>query len=438
MFKRLIGKNVLITGASSGIGEACAYQFAAAGANVILTARRQERLSDVQSKIESTWPSVKVHTATLDVRSAPGVQSVLAEIPSGLSSIDILVNNAGLALGVDPVDQLTDESIDAMIDTNIKGLLYVTRAVVRGMRERQSGHVIMIGSIAGLYGYMNGSVYCATKSAVHAISESLRAETIGVPIKVTEIKPGMVETEFSMVRYQGDKDKADAVYRGMEPMTADDVAETVVFAASRHQRCVVADVVLLANGQASATLAHRNPQKTCCGHIRGKLVILGVSLWLTSTIIAGVRRATGHTHNALGLPPPTSKQSKKRLDAQYQEFQESAAQRDQANQMFIDEAATPEDRKMREAFVESQERSRRMQEQWMMAAGGAREHWAGRRCHGGFMRWYLGIGERTFDWAVRRIERSSHFHKEEGGVVSGRDIMSRGGSGSATYPGETV
>ncbi|KAJ2705985.1 hypothetical protein FB645_001962 [Coemansia sp. IMI 203386] len=251
-------KQEKVTGASSGIGEACAYQFAAAGANVILTARRADRLCEVQNKISASWPKVSVHTATLDVRSSTEVEKVISSIPSELSSIDILVNNAGLALGVKPLINISNEEIDTMIDTNVKGLLYVTRAVLQGMKERKSGHIIMMGSIAGLSGYINGSIYCATKSAVRAITESLRAETIGVPIKVTEIKPGMVETEFSVVRYGGDRDKASAVYKGIEPMTAEDVAETVVFAASRHPRCVVADVVMLANGQASATLSHRN------------------------------------------------------------------------------------------------------------------------------------------------------------------------------------
>ncbi|KAJ2308101.1 hypothetical protein IWW55_000631 [Coemansia sp. RSA 2706] len=257
MFERLRGKNVLITGASSGIGEACAYQFAAAGANVILTARRVDRLASVRARIEAEHPTVQVHTAELDVRSQEQVSQVIASIPSALAGIDVLVNNAGLAMGVDPVSDITDEAVDTVVDTNIKGLLYVTRAVVRGMKERGGGHVIMMGSIAGMQGYATGSIYCATKSAVHAISESLRAETIGVPIKVTEIRPGMVETEFSVVRYGGDQNRADSVYRGMEPMTAGDVAESVVFAASRHPRCVVSDVVLLATGQASAGLVHR-------------------------------------------------------------------------------------------------------------------------------------------------------------------------------------
>ncbi|KAJ2611536.1 hypothetical protein H4S08_003113 [Coemansia sp. RSA 1365] len=257
MFSRLQGKNVLVTGASSGIGEACACQFAAAGSNVIITARRLDRLEAVRAKIKSTWPGVQVHAAEMDVRNNEDVERAIAKIPKELAEIDILVNNAGLAMGVDPVSDISNDAIDTVIDTNIKGLLYVSRAVVQIMKRRGSGHIIMMGSIAGMTGYVNGSIYCATKSAVHSISESLRAETISIPIKVTEIKPGMVETEFSVVRYNGNKDKADNVYRGIEPMTASDVAESVVFAASRHPRCVVSEVVLLATGQASATLVHR-------------------------------------------------------------------------------------------------------------------------------------------------------------------------------------
>ncbi|KAJ2001547.1 hypothetical protein H4R26_004081 [Coemansia thaxteri] len=254
MFSRLQGKNVFITGASSGIGEACAYHFAAAGANVILSARRVEKLGKVEAAIHEKYPTVSVQTIELDVRDSAAVTRAVESI-SG--AIDVLVNNAGLALGTENVDWLVDSNIDAVIDTNVKGLLFVSRAVVRRMKEQGMGHIVMMGSIAGLVGYASGSVYCASKGAVKAITESLRAETIGVPIHVTEIKPGMVETEFSVVRYGGDKAKADAVYRGLEPMTADDVAETVVFAASRHPRCVLADVVMLASGQASATLAHR-------------------------------------------------------------------------------------------------------------------------------------------------------------------------------------
>lgn len=253
MLERLLNKVVLITGASSGIGEACAYQFAAAGASLILTARRTDRLQQVKQKVAQQWPSVGCQTIELDVQSSEQVDKTIGQ----LAKVDILVNNAGLAMGVDPLSDVPDQAIDSMIDTNIKGLLYVARAVTRLMKQQRSGHIIMMGSIAGMVGYPNGSVYCATKSAVSAICQSLRAETIAVPIKVTEIRPGMVETEFSVVRFGGDQKKADSVYRGIEPMAAEDVAETVVFTASRHPRCVVSEVVMLANGQASATLCHR-------------------------------------------------------------------------------------------------------------------------------------------------------------------------------------
>ncbi|KAJ2662128.1 hypothetical protein IWW48_002024 [Coemansia sp. RSA 1200] len=255
MFARLQGKTVLITGASSGIGEACAYKFAESGSNLVLTARRQPRLDQVKTAIAARWPNVRVDTAELDVRDETAVKRCVAGIPR----IDVLVNNAGLAVGTDPVELVRSEDMDAMIDTNVKGLLYVTRAVLGNMKKHgEEAHVIMIGSIASLTGYPNGSVYCATKSAVHAITESLRAETIATPVRVTEIRPGMVETEFSVVRNYGDTQKAANVYRGIEPMVAEDVADTAVFAASRHPRCVLADVVMLAGGQASATLVHRN------------------------------------------------------------------------------------------------------------------------------------------------------------------------------------
>ncbi|KAJ1676464.1 hypothetical protein EV182_008153 [Spiromyces aspiralis] len=194
--------------------------------------------------------SIKVHVAQLDIRDSKRVDEVIAALPLDFKAIDVLVNNAGLAIGVDEVADVTNEAIDRVIDTNVKGLLYVTRAVLKGMKERGHGHIINIGSIAG-------NVYCASKYAVHAISQSLRAETISVPIKVTEINPGKVETEFSKVRFGGDEVRAAKVYEGIEAMTGDDVAEAVVFAASRHKRCVISDVVMLATGQVSATVVHR-------------------------------------------------------------------------------------------------------------------------------------------------------------------------------------
>ncbi|KAJ2784850.1 hypothetical protein H4R18_000884 [Coemansia javaensis] len=261
MFARLRGKTALITGASAGIGEACAYQFAAAGANVVLTARRLERLERVRDRIGEQWPAVQVHIAALDVCDRAAVDRVVAGIPAALGGVDVLVNNAGKALGLDAVDAVSDETIDGMIDTNVKGLLYVTRAVLPLMKQQPAGgHIIMLGSIAGVAGYAGGSVYCASKSAVRAISEALRAETNGIPVKVTEIRPGMVETEFSVVRFGGDAARADAVYRGIQPLVADDIAEMVVFAASRPAHCVVSEVVMLPKGQVGVGQVHRKEE----------------------------------------------------------------------------------------------------------------------------------------------------------------------------------
>ncbi|KAJ1680117.1 hypothetical protein EV182_000641 [Spiromyces aspiralis] len=222
----------------------------------VLTGRRDSRLNTVKQKCMQINSSIKVHVAQLDIRDSKRVDEVITALPLDFKAIDVLVNNAGLAIGVDEVADVTNEAIDRVIDTNVKGLLYVTRAVLKGMKERGHGHIINIGSIAG-NAYPNGSVYCASKYAVHAISQSLRAETISVPIKVTEINPGKVETEFSKVRFGGDEVRAAKVYEGIEAMTGDDVAEAVVFAASRHKRCVISDIVMLATGQVSATVVHR-------------------------------------------------------------------------------------------------------------------------------------------------------------------------------------
>ncbi|KAJ1921177.1 hypothetical protein H4219_000775 [Mycoemilia scoparia] len=254
MFECVKDKVVLITGASSGIGESCAYLFARFGSHLILTARRKDRLEKVKAKCASINPDIRVYNAELDVRDSESIDRLVESLPQDMASIDILVNNAGLALGMNHVEDNTNEIIDTVIDTNVKGLLYVTRAVLSGMKKRGKGHIINIGSIAGQSGYPGGSVYCASKFAVRAITESLRAETANVPIKVTEIAPGKVETEFSIIRFHGDTTRAAKVYEGTEYMTGDDIAESVVFAASRHERCVVSDITMLATGQVSATV----------------------------------------------------------------------------------------------------------------------------------------------------------------------------------------
>ncbi|KAF9326661.1 hypothetical protein BG006_009934 [Podila minutissima] len=252
---RLQGKNVLITGASSGIGEACARHFAKAGSNLLLAARRKERLENLKQELEAQHPSIIVSTFELDVRSKAKVDAVVAS----MGHVDVLVNNAGLVIGLDKLEDITEEAMDTMLDTNVKGLVYVTQAVVPGMRARNSGHIINIGSVAGQQAYANGSIYCASKAAVASITRALMAETIDTAIRVSEINPGLVETEFSVIRFRGDKDKADSVYKGMEPLNGDDIAETVIFVAGRPVHVNIAEMLVFPTNQAAATNVYRKP-----------------------------------------------------------------------------------------------------------------------------------------------------------------------------------
>ncbi|KAF9380997.1 hypothetical protein CPB97_008013 [Podila verticillata] len=252
---RLQGKNVLITGASSGIGEACARHFAKAGSNLLLAARRKERLENLKQELETQHPSITISTFELDVRSKAKVDAVVAS----MGHVDVLVNNAGLVIGLDKLEDITEEAMDTMFDTNVKGLVYVTQAVVPGMRARNSGHIINIGSVAGQQAYANGSIYCATKAAVASITRALMAETVDTAIRVSEINPGLVETEFSVVRFRGDKDKADSVYKGLEPLNGDDIAETVVFVAGRPAHVNIAEMLVFPTNQAAATNVYRKP-----------------------------------------------------------------------------------------------------------------------------------------------------------------------------------
>ncbi|KAJ3011364.1 hypothetical protein HKX48_006865 [Thoreauomyces humboldtii] len=206
---RLAGKTVLVTGASGGIGAACAVEFAKEGCVLILAARRTEKLAEVQKAITAEAPNVKVQAVELDVRDRKKVFSALENL-----EVDVLVNNAGLVIGVDKIDSVTEEAIDTMLDTNVKGLLFATQAVLPGMKKRGSGHIINISSISGKEVYPGGGVYCASKHAVDALTRTLRMELVDTPINVTSIEPGLVETEFSIVRFAGDKAKADAVYKG--------------------------------------------------------------------------------------------------------------------------------------------------------------------------------------------------------------------------------
>ncbi|KAI8895793.1 hypothetical protein BC833DRAFT_600003 [Globomyces pollinis-pini] len=245
------------TGASSGIGQACAVEYAKAGSNLILTARRFERLVELKSQLAKDYPSVKVHSIALDVRHRQAVIDAIHDLPGEFKNIDILVNNAGLVVGVDPVESVSVEAIDTMFDTNVKGLLHVTQAILPGMKERSSGYIVNINSIAGTEAYPNGGGYCASKHAVTALTKSLRHELINTPINVISIEPGLVETEFSVIRYGGDKERADAVYKGMDPLTGQDIAETVLFATSRKPHVQIASMIVFPTNQAAATSVFR-------------------------------------------------------------------------------------------------------------------------------------------------------------------------------------
>jgi 3-hydroxy acid dehydrogenase/malonic semialdehyde reductase len=247
---------VLITGASAGIGEATAYAFAAEGARLLLAARRAERMEQAAPKLREAG-AADVHVVTLDVTSNSEVTRVLGELPESWRAIDILVNNAGLSRGLDKVHEGKPEDWDEMIDTNVKGLLYVTRAVVPGMVERGRGHVINLGSTAGEMTYPGGAVYCASKAAERAINDGLREDLLGTPVRVTTVDPGMVETDFSSIRFRGDEARAAKVYAGLTPLTPADVAETIVWTASRPAHVNIARVLLTSIDQANSLLLNR-------------------------------------------------------------------------------------------------------------------------------------------------------------------------------------
>jgi 3-hydroxy acid dehydrogenase/malonic semialdehyde reductase len=252
----LKGKIVFVTGASSGIGESTAQAFAAQGAKILMCARRAERLEKLAQALEFEY-GVAAHYFRLDVRDQPAVDKAVAGLPPEWRAIEILVNNAGLSRGLDKLPQGLLDDWEEMIDTNVKGLLYVSRAVVPGMIERAKGHIINIGSIAGHEVYPGGNVYCATKFAVRALSKGLRLDLNGTPIRVSEVSPGMVETEFSLVRFHGDAERAGKVYQGLTPLAPDDVADAAVWCATRPLHVNVSEVVVMPTAQASATLVHR-------------------------------------------------------------------------------------------------------------------------------------------------------------------------------------
>ncbi len=252
----VIDQIVLITGASSGIGAACARVFAQAGAKLILAARRQERLEQLADQLSKEFV-ISAHLLSLDVRDRPAVESALATLPATWSSIDILINNAGLSRGLDKLHEGSFQDWEEMIDTNIKGLLYFTRLIVPGMVSRGRGHVVNLGSIAGHQTYPNGNVYCATKAAERAISEGLKQDLLGTPVRVTSVDPGLVETEFSQVRFHGNTERAKSVYQGLTPLTPADVADVVFFCVNRPPHVNVSEVLLMPTDQAGSMLLNR-------------------------------------------------------------------------------------------------------------------------------------------------------------------------------------
>lgn len=246
---------VLITGASSGIGEAIARVFAAAGAKLILVARRQERLEQLADELKEFTSAI--HLLPLDVCDRASVESALTNLPASWSSVDILINNAGLSRGLDKLHEGSFQDWEEMIDTNIKGLLYLTRLIVPGMVSRDRGHVVNLGSTAGHQTYPNGNVYCATKAAVRVISEGLKQDLLGTPVRVSCVDPGLVETEFSQVRFRGDTERAKQVYQGLTPLTPADVADVVFFCVTRPPHVNISEVLLMPTDQAGSMLFNR-------------------------------------------------------------------------------------------------------------------------------------------------------------------------------------
>ena len=249
-------KTVLITGASAGIGAACAEAFACEGSHLILTARRKERIDALAQKLSAQY-GIRVHTAQFDVRERTAVDAFLASLPAEFQTIDILINNAGLSRGLDKLYEGSIQDWEEMIDTNIKGLLYMTRAIVPRMVERKSGHVFNLGSIAGHQVYPNGNVYCATKYAVRALTEGLKMDLLGTGVRVCSVSPGLVETEFSLVRFRGNAPRAAQTYANTRALQGKDVAEAVIFCATRPPRVDISEVIMMSTDQSSVYHVHR-------------------------------------------------------------------------------------------------------------------------------------------------------------------------------------
>ncbi len=243
-----------ITGATSGIGEATARLLADNGYDLVLCGRRQDRLSKLQSQLTS---KVRVHTLSFDVRDRAAVHQAVDSLPEDWKEIAVLVNNAGNAHGMAPMQEGSEDDWDAMIDINVKGLLYVTKAILPHMQKRNAGHIVNIGSIAGKEVYPNGNVYCASKHAVDAINQGLRIDLNGTKIRVSAVNPGLVETEFSVVRFKGDEDRAKKVYEGLEPLRSEDIADNILYIITRPAHVNVTDMLVLPTAQAMATMVHR-------------------------------------------------------------------------------------------------------------------------------------------------------------------------------------
>jgi hypothetical protein len=247
-----MNKIVLITGATSGIGLACARKFAANGDKLILTGRNEQRLAEIKKELDA-----EVITLAFDVRNCEEAEKQISSLPADWQNIDVLVNNAGLALGLEPEYEGDLDDWGTMIDTNIKGLLIMTRLVVPGMVKRNHGHIINVGSVAGDAAYAGGNVYCATKAAVKALSDGLRIDVADTAIRVTNLKPGLVETNFSNVRFRGDNERAANVYKGIKPLTGDDIADVAVYATNAPAHVQIAEVLILATHQASGSVIVR-------------------------------------------------------------------------------------------------------------------------------------------------------------------------------------
>lgn len=259
--ERIAGKTVLLTGASSGIGEATAFELASAAKGnirLILGARRLERLEDLKSKLEKEFSAIKILPTRLDVSDYTAISKYLSALPKDWADIDVLVNNAGLAKGTAKVGEIAAEDLKAMYFTNVLGTIELTNALLPHFRTHNKGDIVMVGSIAGIEAYPGGSIYCATKSSLRAFTNSLRQETIDSHIRVMEVDPGAVETEFSLVRYGGDKEKSDNVYKGTEPLTATDIAEIITFALTRRSNTVLAQSLVFPSHQAGSAYRHRN------------------------------------------------------------------------------------------------------------------------------------------------------------------------------------